>query len=384
MIVDKARVEDPIVWYHLFIHNPLNAIEQLYSALVSHGYFDISTLWRQFYDPSAGLDTLRWYSIGLYIFGCALFLIVHRNLRGRGAIEFAKFLLPNEVWRSRSFRIDVQYLVLSLLKIPNLIANVIAAVLLVNAIPLLISRLNINFVIGAYVSSLPSWVQWLSIYAVAIISYEFGYYWAHRLLHRPFFWQFHKVHHYSRQLNMLVGARFHPVDGFLTTTFGAISMGLGISLLMHYNGVYKYSELDGLVGGYWWFWPLMALPTFGARFVHSHVPISYGKFDYLFVSPAMHIVHHARNPELHDLNFGSIISLWDWVFGTMHRHDYRQPFDLGITEFDDNHYLHIVQTFVEPFGDAFLVAREAWLRIAERGRAPDRISGDVLSRTDAQ
>ena len=44
---------------------------------------------------------------------------------------------------------------------------------------------------------------------------------------------------------------------------------------------------------------------------------------------------------------------WDALFGTFHRHDFRQPLNLGIHEFGDAHYKHCGQAIFEPIGDAW-------------------------------
>lgn len=364
--LDKAHLKDPGFWLHYFVTDPLGAATHLYGALAAHGYFDVTALWRQFYDSSVTEDHLRWYNIALYIAGCFIFLAVTRALGEVGARGFVSYLIPEHVRKSKSFRVDLQWFAVGLIKLPTLVGDVIATLLFLHAVPLVIAHWNIHF-LNNEVDKLSPSLRALVIFLTALICYDFGYYWAHRVLHMRLFWQFHKVHHYSEQLNMLIGARFHPVNSLLTGTFGTFAMAVGVSLVTNYTGFGLVADLNGMASAYWWFWPVVAIPTFGGRFVHSHVPITYGWLDYIFVSPAMHIVHHARNPDLHDLNFGQVISFWDWLFGTMHLHDYSKPFELGITEFGDDHYRNVWHAFIEPFGDAFQVLKSAFShRVEER------------------
>jgi hypothetical protein len=44
-----------------------------------------------------------------------------------------------------------------------------------------------------------------------------------------------------------------------------------------------------------------------------------------------HRVHHARNPEYIDRNYGGFFILWDRIFGTYKAEDSRLPIDYGIT-----------------------------------------------------
>jgi len=49
---------------------------------------------------------------------------------------------------------------------------------------------------------------------------------------------------------------------------------------------------------------------------HSHLPWRFGPLYYVFASPMFHSVHHSVSAEHHDRNFGGILSIWDFLFGT--------------------------------------------------------------------
>jgi len=49
---------------------------------------------------------------------------------------------------------------------------------------------------------------------------------------------------------------------------------------------------------------------------HSHVPISFGRFESVFLSPLQHQIHHSRNPSEHHKNLGICFALWDKLFKT--------------------------------------------------------------------
>ena len=73
--------------------------------------------------------------------------------------------------------------------------------------------------------------------------------------------------------------------------------------------------------------------TFAANLRHSHVWISYGPvLERIFVSPAMHQIHHSTAPEHWDRNYGEIFALWDWAFGTIHLSGRFQKLTFGLTE----------------------------------------------------
>ena len=58
---------------------------------------------------------------------------------------------------------------------------------------------------------------------------------------------------------------------------------------------------------------------FGATLHHSHIWLTYGRMlEHVFISPAQHQVHHSTDPQHYDRNFGTMLALWDWLFGTLY------------------------------------------------------------------
>jgi sterol desaturase/sphingolipid hydroxylase (fatty acid hydroxylase superfamily) len=49
---------------------------------------------------------------------------------------------------------------------------------------------------------------------------------------------------------------------------------------------------------------------------HSEIPWRFGPLYRLMVSPTFHAFHHSINPEHHNRNFGRMLSVWDYLFGT--------------------------------------------------------------------
>lgn len=137
----------------------------------------------------------------------------------------------------------------------------------------------------------------------------------HRLMHAvPCLWELHKFHHSAKSLGVFSGFREHPLaillNGLavvLVTTFVAIPF------LVFYPGLASSPDLfaSGLVG----------FVAFKGLFLltHYHRPISYGIFDAVIVSPAVHAIHHSKDRRHFNCNFGANITLWDKVFGTFHR-----------------------------------------------------------------
>ena len=64
---------------------------------------------------------------------------------------------------------------------------------------------------------------------------------------------------------------------------------------------------------------------------HANIRISWGPLRYLLNSPMMHVWHH--DVEQHGKggqNFGQVLSVWDWIFGTVYwPADRKMPDRLG-------------------------------------------------------
>ncbi len=148
-------------------------------------------------------------------------------------------------------------------------------------------------------ASAPLWLQVLA----ALIVIDLGEYWVHRLLHRvSFLWQLHKVHHSVRsdEFDHLVGFRFHWLEYPVYRT-------------LLYIPIFIFAvRWEALL-------ILRVATVISGMFIHSNLKISLGKLGYLFNTPHLHRWHH--DVDLHDgktFNFGTRLSCWDSLFGTLY------------------------------------------------------------------
>lgn len=137
--------------------------------------------------------------------------------------------------------------------------------------------------------------------AVMFVLRDFIDYWVHRLLHRSRrLWQFHKVHHSVLQMGFAAHLRFHPMETVLYRFFEYLP------LAMIGFGVQEFFVVH-----------MLAL-TIG-HLNHSNIRVPIGPLRYVFNSPQMHLWHHARQiPDRYGVNYGLSLSVWDWIFGTVH------------------------------------------------------------------
>ena len=161
----------------------------------------------------------------------------------------------------------------------------------------------------AVFSSLAVWRNdafWLSPlgWLLALVFYDFCYYWLHRAGHEvAVFWAAHVVHHQSQDNNLSTALR--------QTSSGAV-LGWIFYLPMAVAGVpplvFAVVALVDLLYQYW---------------VHTEHVGKLGWFDRWFCSPSNHRVHHAVNDRYLDRNYGGILIVWDRLFGSFRDEDER-------------------------------------------------------------
>lgn len=84
-----------------------------------------------------------------------------------------------------------------------------------------------------------------------------------------------------------------------------------------------------------------------------HANISLGRWDALLrwfiVTPFMHKVHHSRwRPET-DSNYSTLFSFWDRLFRSFRMRDDCSAIELGLDDFDDDHWQTVTGMLKTPF-----------------------------------
>jgi hypothetical protein len=128
---------------------------------------------------------------------------------------------------------------------------------------------------------------------------------------RNVLWAAHSVHHQSEDYNLSTALR-QTSTGFI---FGWI-----FYLPMAVAGV------PPLV-----FLTVAALNLLYQFWVHTrHIP-KLGWFEWAFITPSNHRVHHAQNAVYMDRNYGGVFILWDRLFGTFQEELDEEPVVFGVT-----------------------------------------------------
>jgi len=153
----------------------------------------------------------------------------------------------------------------------------------------------------------------LTIFTImAFVINDFFRFFLHFLMHKiSFLWRFHEIHHSAVVLTPLSLHRAHPVEVALASVRNVLSAGLSAGLFM-FLFQKQVGGLDilgvNLIG--------FLFNFLGSNLRHSPIWIGYGPLEYLFISPAQHQIHHAKDKKYYDTNLGVALSIWDQLFGT--------------------------------------------------------------------
>ena len=131
-----------------------------------------------------------------------------------------------------------------------------------------------------------------------ILLAELVYYWFHRASHAVrWFWASHSVHHSSTRMNLTAAYRLGWTD-FVSGdwVFFLIPVWLGFSPVAVVAAI--------------------ALNLTYQFFLHTEAVKTLGPLDWILNTPAHHRVHHAKNAECLDKNFGGMLIIYDRLFGT--------------------------------------------------------------------
>ena len=157
---------------------------------------------------------------------------------------------------------------------------------------------------GAYslfwiISESVSWsipVTWWSMVLVIVLA-DVTYYWEHRIAHEVrILWTQHAVHHSSRDMNIITGIRFGPLEGVWS---------LIAHLPLAFLGFAPETIILGIIS-------VLAYQTW----LHTELIGKLGPLENVLNTPSHHRVHHGSDDKYLDKNYGGILIVWDRLWGT--------------------------------------------------------------------
>lgn len=123
--------------------------------------------------------------------------------------------------------------------------------------------------------------------------------WAHYAFHRfghrfRIGWAAHVTHHNSEKYNLSVALRL-PLHLFYRFLFWIpLSFFFDPGLILFMDAVSQVYQF----------------------FLHTEVVKKLGPLEWIFNTPSHHRVHHAKNPQYIDKNYGGVLIIWDRLLGT--------------------------------------------------------------------
>ena len=127
---------------------------------------------------------------------------------------------------------------------------------------------------------------------------DFGLYCVHRLMHTKHLWRTHKWHHYPNYMYWLAGVRtsIPHIILFNFTFVAARPVLVGVPSL-----VFQLIAVEHIFRNNW---------------MHMNVCWKSAWLEWLIVTPRYHHIHHSANPTHYRSNLGSLLTVWDRIFGT--------------------------------------------------------------------
>lgn len=139
-----------------------------------------------------------------------------------------------------------------------------------------------------------AWWAW----GLCFLGQDYGFYWWHRLRHQSaLWWATHESHHSSSELSLSTAFRITDAMNW----FGAFLFVCPLAWLgFHPMAV----AACAFAGRCWQIW------------THANGWLGPSALDKILVTDAVHRLHHARNLDYMDRNYGDVFSLWDRLHGT--------------------------------------------------------------------
>lgn len=155
-------------------------------------------------------------------------------------------------------------------------------------------------------------VQAVWSWVILFVGVEFFYYWMHRASHRiRWLWATHAVHHSATRFNLSAAVRL----GWTGTLSGTFVFFLPLAWIG--------------------FHPLTVVSVIGLGlayqfFLHTNLPVHLGPLEWVLNTPRHHRLHHACNERYLDCNFGSVLIVFDRLFGTFVEERADEPIRYGL------------------------------------------------------
>lgn len=178
---------------------------------------------------------------------------------------------------------------------------------------------------------LPSWAE----LSLSVILMDYTLYIWHVLTHRvPLLWRFHRVHHADLDMDASTAIRFHLGEFVLGIPYRAAQIGF-----------------IGVSPGALTVWQRLTLAEI--MFHHSNLRLPHAieqTISWFVITPRLHGIHHSVQPDERDTNWSSVLTLWDWLHGTLRRDVPQRRIAVGVAGLRSPAAVTLPKLLTLPFG----------------------------------
>ena len=141
----------------------------------------------------------------------------------------------------------------------------------------------------------------------------------HRLLHAPFLWRFHRIHHIDLDMDLSTGWRFHAGEMLASIPYrGGVPALVGVrpGMLLAYEAAFEACT----------------------AFHHANLRLPFGlerQLARFMVTPRVHGIHHSVVQHETQSNFGVVLSLWDRLHRTLRLNVPQQQVIIGVPAYPE-------------------------------------------------
>ena len=174
---------------------------------------------------------------------------------------------------------------------------------------------------------------WIRI-PLEIVLLDLVTYLLHRAYHVvPLLWRLHVVHHSDLDLDVSSASRFHTGEVLVSSV---VKIGFVIVVGISPWGLVVFEAV------------MLAC----AQFQHANIRLP-GRLEsglwWTFVPPAMHRIHHTPRREDTNSNYGTVLTVWDRLLGTLRRHPPDPGASFGVESLRDSQLLGVARLLKLPF-----------------------------------
>ena len=137
----------------------------------------------------------------------------------------------------------------------------------------------------------------VAVWGLALIGWDFCFYWLHRLHHQfAILWAVHVVHHEGEHFNLSLAMRNSWYSSLASIPFFVPLALLGVPVEMFIT---------------------VSVVHYGIQLMnHSALTPHLGVLEHILVTPAHHRIHHVADRAWSDSNYSGSFVIWDKLFGT--------------------------------------------------------------------